>query len=285
MVKVSISLFLRNREEYMSDSMPLISIIMPTYNAARYLARAIESVQAQEYTHWELLIVDDGSLDATSDVLISYLNDPRIRLYRHPTNQGVAAARNTGIDASQGEYIACIDADDEWHPRKLSLQINAMEQTGAQLSCGDIIRINANGKGRVLQSYRSKQYDYNTLLRYNFVVHSTLVYQKDIVQMVRYSEVAMTPFHQKLFAVFGVHHLIHEDYAFLLKLFRNNTIEVAYITEPLARYRVYNSSYSNGFLKKFLSLFCIYRNSEGYSTMRSLYYLFRRMVFFVSLKS
>ena len=101
---------------------PLISIIMPAYNASRYIAESIESVLAQSYTNWELLIVDDGSTDNTASVINTFTkNDARIQ-YLHQNRGRQGKARNLAIRKSAGELIAFLDADDSWLPCKLQLQ-------------------------------------------------------------------------------------------------------------------------------------------------------------------
>jgi glycosyltransferase involved in cell wall biosynthesis len=101
----------------------LVSVIVPTYNRAYCVCRAIESVRAQSHANWELLLVDDGSTDHTAQLIATqYSNDPRIR-YIHQANAGVSAARNTGIDAAHGSHIALLDSDDAWKPWKLEVQL------------------------------------------------------------------------------------------------------------------------------------------------------------------
>jgi glycosyltransferase involved in cell wall biosynthesis len=105
----------------------LVSIILPTFNRGYCLRRAINSVLAQSYSDWELIVVDDGSTDNTAS-LLTHLTDPRIRVFRHPVNKGVAAARNTGLSAARGQWIAFIDSDDTWHPDKLATQLAIVRQ-------------------------------------------------------------------------------------------------------------------------------------------------------------
>jgi glycosyltransferase involved in cell wall biosynthesis len=98
--------------------MPLISIVMPTFNRADTIQRAVESIRAQYYSDWELLVIDDGSTDDTASRLAGL--DPRIRLLRQE-NQGVTAARNAGLAAVKGELVSFLDSDDEWLPHHLAL--------------------------------------------------------------------------------------------------------------------------------------------------------------------
>lgn len=101
-----------------------VSVIIPTYNHAHYLPQAIQSVLAQTYPHWELIVVDDGSTDSTAEV-VGCFADGRIRCIHQP-NQGLASARNTGIHAAQGAYFAFLDADDQWKPQFLQTCVEAL---------------------------------------------------------------------------------------------------------------------------------------------------------------
>jgi glycosyltransferase involved in cell wall biosynthesis len=103
----------------MTEEKRLVSVIIPVYNGARYLREALESVFAQTYRPFEVIVVDDGSSDDSGKIAQSF---PDVR-YIHQANQGVAAARNNGIEAARGEFLAFIDQDDLWTPEKLKLQI------------------------------------------------------------------------------------------------------------------------------------------------------------------
>ena len=104
----------------MTDENPLVSVIIPVYNGGRYLRAALESVFAQTYRPFEVIVVDDGSADDSGVIAQSF---PEVR-YIHQTNQGVAAARNNGIETAGGEYFAFLDQDDLWAPEKLKLQVD-----------------------------------------------------------------------------------------------------------------------------------------------------------------
>jgi len=133
--------------------MPKVSVIIPTYNALKYLPETVESVLKQTFTDWEALIIDDGSCDGTS-AWVAQIKDSRFKLISQ-TNQGSSSARNTGITAAQGEYIALLDADDLWEPTKLEKQVRFLEQNPS-IGLVDTwtILINQQGKstGRVIVS-------------------------------------------------------------------------------------------------------------------------------------
>jgi len=104
---------------------PLVSVVIATYNRAHAVGRAIRSALAQTFDDFEIIVVDDGSADDTAEV-VQRIEDPRIRFLRHEGNLGPSAARNTGIRASRGTYVALLDSDDEWMPDKLRQQVRHM---------------------------------------------------------------------------------------------------------------------------------------------------------------
>ncbi len=109
----------------------LVSVVTSCYNGEKYLSETIRSVQAQAWRDWEMIIVDDGSQDASAEIAARFAaEDPRIRVLRQE-NRGSAAARNAGIRAARGRYIALLDADDVWHPDFLSSQLAFMENKKA----------------------------------------------------------------------------------------------------------------------------------------------------------
>jgi glycosyltransferase involved in cell wall biosynthesis len=113
-----------------NSDLPLVSVVIPAFNAASHLPQALESALGQTWRQLEVIVVDDGSTDTTPDLVAEVAaRDSRVRLIRQP-NAGVGAARNTGIQAARGRYIAPLDADDLWAPRKLELQVAEMERAG-----------------------------------------------------------------------------------------------------------------------------------------------------------
>jgi glycosyltransferase involved in cell wall biosynthesis len=134
-----------NRVTPMPAGAPKASVIIPSYNSAAFIERALNSVLAQTMDDYEILICDDASTDSTCDMVRSFAQvDSRIKLLRLQENGGAAAARNLGLTAACGEYIAFLDSDDEWLPEKLTRQIALMDSrpptTGLCLCGADIIR-------------------------------------------------------------------------------------------------------------------------------------------------
>jgi len=113
--------------------MPLVSIVIPTFNQAHTIERALRSVMAQSLQDFEILIVNDASTDSTADVLAQF-DDARIHYFRHDKNRFAGAARNTGMEAATGKYIAFLDSDDAWLPEKLERQVGLLE--GVDQDCG-----------------------------------------------------------------------------------------------------------------------------------------------------
>lgn len=117
--------------------MPLISIIMPAYNAGLLMEESIRSVLQQTFQDWELIIVDDGSVDNTKEIALAYTDkDNRVK-YVYQANGRQGKARNNGIRNSTGEYVAFLDADDLWHPEKLEKQISCIRETNADAVFSD----------------------------------------------------------------------------------------------------------------------------------------------------
>ena len=118
--------------------MPTVSVIIPAYNRAKYVTKAIDSVLAQTYTDYEIIVVDDGSTDNTKDVLLPYME--RIN-YIYQENKGVSAARNTGIRAATGRWIAFLDSDDIWLEEKLSAQMKYIKDSDAKVCFTNVTHI------------------------------------------------------------------------------------------------------------------------------------------------
>ena len=172
------------------STVPLISVIIPAYNAERFLRATLASAQAQSYRNLEIIVVDDGSTDATAKIAEEAAqSDHRIRVIHQP-NLGVAAARNRGLAEARGEFIAPLDADDVWHPLNLALQVEALNKANPDVavSYAWFLAIDAHGTfcGNGPQTQlRSKQEVLLGQLRGNFIGNaSSTVMRRTAVEAV-----------------------------------------------------------------------------------------------------
>lgn len=171
----------------------LVSIILPTYNGARFLRRAIESVIAQTYTAWELLVIDDGSIDDTPAILAELQQtDSRIRYIKNTYNLGIQKTLNKGIKESKGVYIARIDDDDVWaQVDKLEQQVSFLEENPEYVLVGTgVILIDETEKEIMRYFLPETDHAIRTgLLAQNRFVHSSVLFRKDtVIELDGYSE-------------------------------------------------------------------------------------------------
>jgi teichuronic acid biosynthesis glycosyltransferase TuaG len=122
-------------QQYDFDRKELVSIIMPAYNSDRYIAASIDSILKQTYTQWELLVINDGSVDRTKNIILGFL-DPRIR-YFEQSNKGVSAARNVGLSNMRGNYFCFLDADDIFSPQSLDARMKVFQHSSTELEFVD----------------------------------------------------------------------------------------------------------------------------------------------------
>lgn len=159
----------------------LVSIIIPNYNGARYIAATLDSCLAQSYPHWEALVIDDGSSDESQLIIESYArNDSRIVPTFFPRNQGVSYARNYALTQAKGRFIAFLDADDIWESHKLEVQVRTMLDKSIALSYGGYRVINECGV--VLGDFLPRaRITYNDMLKTCQIGNSTAMYDREKV--------------------------------------------------------------------------------------------------------
>jgi len=200
---------------------PAVSVIVPCYNAESYLAETIQSVLEQSYPDFELILVDDGSTDRTGEILASF-SDPRARVYRQ-ANAGVSTARNRGVAESCGRYLAFLDSDDVWLPRKLERQVRVLEEDPAVgLVYSDVFVMDEAGRPEGTFSERMalpRGWVFRGLLARNFIATSTVVMRRAVFD-------AVGPF---------VPFRVSQDYDLWLKCAARYPVER--VPEPLVRYR------------------------------------------------
>jgi GT2 family glycosyltransferase len=155
---------------------PLVSVIVPTYNRGARVALAIDSALGQTHQAIEVLVIDDGSTDDTSDqVAHRYASDPRVKLLTRP-NGGPAAARNTGLAAARGEFIAFLDSDDEWLPWKIEFQLGCLHQRpGAGMVWTDMAAVDPDGAPVAARYLRKMYRRYAEIQMEKLFDHSSLV--------------------------------------------------------------------------------------------------------------
>ena len=234
-----------------ADKQPLVSVIMPAYNAEKYIGEAIASVCAQTYENWELLILDDGSADRTAEIAQTYAQrDARIRVLRNPQNMGAAKTRNRGFDIAKGEWIALLDSDDVWHSDKLEKQLAVAGRAGADIIYCSYALVNESG-AHLSDYIVPETTSYDAMLRESVLSCSTVLLRQLILREHHFS---------------AEHY--HEDYALWLELMRFGYRAVA-CREILADYRVAKGSRSSDKLKSARYRWRIYRDVERLSLPRS----------------
>lgn len=168
------------------STIPIVSIVIPTYNRAKDLNRALKSVQAQTYINWEALIVDNNSDDSTDEVVIGF-NDKRMKLFKINNNGVIAASRNMGINQSVGEYIAFLDSDDWWLPQKLEISLQYL-QKGADIIYHDLFLVRNSGQKRFFRktiTYKLKTPVFDDLIsKGNALTNSSVIVRKQILDSI-----------------------------------------------------------------------------------------------------
>lgn len=239
----------------------LVSIIMPSYNTGRFIGETIQSVLAQSYSNWELIIVDDCSKDNTDEVVNQYLTDKRIRYIKNETNSGAAVSRNRALRAAKGRWIAFLDSDDLWEPDKLEKQIVFMENNGYHFSYTNYIEIDEesvpNGKCVTGPKRITKHGMYN----YCWMGCLTVMYDAEAVGLIQIEAIKK-----------------NNDYAMWLKVCKK--VNCYLLDENLARYRKRSGSISNhGYMKLIKWHYKLFREAEKKNQLSCLVLTVRNLFF------
>lgn len=236
----------------------LISVIMPAYNAEKYIEESIKSVINQTYTNIELIIVNDCSKDKTQEIIDKWSKeDSRIKKYINEKNSGVAYTRNYGIQKSTGEWIAFLDSDDLWTKDKLQKQIelivnNNMEPaiiyTASQF-------IDENGEKYNYIMNVPKNIEYKELLKQNVISCSSVLVKKEIIENTKMEN-----------------DKAHEDFITWLKILKDYNICAYGIDEPLLIYRISRNSKSGNKFKAAKMTYMVYKH-VGLNFFARIYYM------------
>ena len=174
--------------EQNEQEMPLVSVIMPAYNAEAFIEEAINSVINQTETNWELLVIDDCSKDSTFEIAKELeKKDERIFVLRNEFNIGVAKTRNIGIERAKGKYIAFLDSDDIWHPEKLQRQLEKIIATRAGICYCSYAIIGRSGSKIRSDYIVPETVDFNMLLKENVMQCSAMLIQANILKNIKFN--------------------------------------------------------------------------------------------------
>jgi teichuronic acid biosynthesis len=196
----------------------LVSIIMPSYNTAEYIAETIQSVLSQTYKNWELIIVDDCSTDNTDAIVKPFLVDERIRYLKNEQNSGAALSRNRALREAKGRWIAFLDSDDLWMPEKLEKQISFMETNGYSFSYTAYEEIDVHGNKTGVYVTGPKKITKAGMYNYCWPGCLTVMYNKKVVGLIQIADIRK-----------------NNDYAMWLKVCRKANCYL--LDEKLAMYR------------------------------------------------
>ncbi len=162
----------------------LVSVVMPSYNTAKYISQSIDSVLAQTYSEWELIIVDDCSTDNTDEIVAKYLSDSRIKYLKNDTNSGAAVSRNRALREAKGKWIAFLDSDDLWLPEKLEKQISFMVKNDYKFTYTDY-RIQLNGEWLPFVYYGPHVVNRRKMRDYCYFSTITVMYDREYVGLIQ----------------------------------------------------------------------------------------------------
>lgn len=212
----------KHLEKSENDQENKVSIIMPSYNTAQFIERSIESVVAQTYQNWELIIVDDCSSDNTDEV-VSEIRDERIKYFKNDKNYGAAYSRNKALREASGKWIAFLDSDDLWMPDKLEKQIRFMESNQYHFSYTNYVEIDEDDQLTGMFVTGPKKINKALMYTFNYMGCLTVMYDREFVGLVQIEDLKK-----------------RNDYALWIKVSHKSSAYL--LNETLAQYRVRESS-------------------------------------------
>lgn len=238
----------------------LVSIITPMYKGAAFVGETIQSVLAQSYRDWEMIIVDDCSPDGGAGIMEvkKYTNDPRIKLIESKQNRGSSGARNIALKEAKGRYIAFLDSDDIWHPKFLEKQMAFLHKKEAPLVFSSYRRIDENTKEELLKPFLvPEKVNYKSLLKTCPIFPSTAIYDTSKTPKILFNEDLGS---------------MRDDYVYWLKMFKD--ISYGYGNpEILVDYRMRKSSVTGNKSKVIKPQWNVLYKVEKLGLIPSAYYL------------
>ena len=239
----------------------LVSIITPSYNTGRFISKTIESVLAQSYSNWELIIVDDCSTDNTDDIVNQYLSDERIRYIKNEVNSGAAVSRNRALREAKGKWIAFLDSDDLWEQDKLEKQIAFMEDNDYHFSYTNYVEIDEKSSPIGKSVTGPKRITKHGMYNYCWMGCLTVMYDAEKVGLIQIEDIKK-----------------NNDYAMWLKVCKK--ADCYLLNENLARYRRRSGSISShGYMKLIKWHYKLYREAENKNSILSFVLTVRNLFF------
>lgn len=240
----------------MSD---LVSIVMPNYNAAKYVEETLRCVLAQTYTNWELLFVDDCSTD-DSVAIVERLNDPRIKILRNEKNSGAAASRNYALRQAQGRYVAFLDSDDVWAADKLEKQVAFMQENDYAFTYTYYEEIDGDSQPLHKQITGPAKISRHKMFCYCWVGCLTVMYDREKIGLVQINDSIAK----------------RNDYAIWLKVCKKANCYA--LAENLANYRRREGSISHQSKWSLIKYhYRLFRNGEDMSVLRASFCTLRNL--------
>lgn len=238
----------------------MVSIVTPAYNSAQFIGVAIDSVLGQTFTDWELLVVNDGSSDRTQSIVTGYSKkDKRIKLLNNATSQGAGVSRNLATKEAKGNYIAFLDADDKWKPKKLEKQLKLFKETNAAVCFSSYELMNENGQAINTMVEALDRVSYQKQLRCNYIGNLTGIYDVKKLGKIYMPEIPK-----------------RQDWVLWLKAIEKGGDAIG-IKESLAFYRVRKDSISSNKWRLIKHNFNVYRKVLKFGWIKSIRFI---LIFF-----
>lgn len=236
-----------------TNSTPLVSIITPLFNAEKFIAHTLLSVQNQQYENWEHIVVNDYSSDTSEAIVKSFAEaDPRIHLISLFENKGAAYCRNHATQLAKGQLIAFLDSDDLWNPGKLSKQIAFMQTHDCAVSFTSYVHMNEAGENLGKRIKALKELPYKKQLRNNYIGNLTGIYNAEIL-----GKIMAPPIRKR------------QDWAVWLEAIKKSGKPALGLVDDLARYRVHSASISSNKFALIPHNFNFYQSYLGYSWFKA----------------
>ena len=242
----------------MMNKFPLVSVIMPAYNAEMFVEEAINSVLAQTLTDWELLVIDDCSTDGTARIVAEFAEkDSRIQLIRNESNMRVAKTRNKGLSLCKGQYVALLDSDDCYKPEMLQKMVDCAQRTNADIVYCSYELIDEQGMKVCNDFIVPEQTDFEKSLVRSVITCSSVLLTCEVAKSNSFPT-----------------SLYHEDIALWFQLLRDGA-KACGVTEVLAAYRQRSGSKSANKFKSAIRRWNVYRKHLGLPAYKCLGYMIK----------